>query len=198
MRDRSLKYKGFFTQTELMEAFKTSETSKTKPTKEFCGPLANLYAKQRLGLIEGNFLQQNTDDILKMTLEEQQHQARLSQEIGAKGELFSAFHDAKLPYEAKVIDNGPSKRLLDEVASYSNHVLINFPTPPSEAPPFSSYHQIYLGRFPGTNRCAYFNGNRPGGEFIAECSKVTQQIFEDMQKEALFDGRPTLFGMAKK
>lgn len=191
MQDRPSKTKGFSTQSELIKKFGASNT------KGFCVELANLYAKERIGLNKGDFLRKDEDEILSMVLEEQRNQNELTKKLGGKGALFSAFHDANIDYEPTKVEVVPSKKLLDEVVNYSRHVLISFPTPRSDTPPYSDYHQIFLGRLPGYNRCAYFNSNRPGGEIIGDCSKVTQQVCDDMKTEGAFDGRPTVFGMAK-
>jgi hypothetical protein len=186
---------GFYTQTALLKKFGFTRS------KGLSVPLSNLYAKQRMGLSKENFLHKSEADIWKLMREEEKNQEDLNKKVGAGGTLFSAFHDANMPYEATQTDDCPSKELLAEVVHHTDHALITFPIRRSKAQPDVEYEQVYLGRSRwslGTNRCAYFNANKPAGEFTGDCNEVIRQLLEDMQKEAHFDGRPTLYGMAKK
>src|SRR3990167_7386351 len=156
--------KGFLTQMDLIKTFGV------KDTKGFCGPLANLYAKEKRNPQGKNFLAQEKSEILQAALSEQKHQADLKKTVGARGELYSAFHDANVPYDVMQTDYQPSEKLLSKILESSNEVFANYPTARGGQPPYTAeYHQIYFRKLPGYNRCSYFNANRPGGEMIDSC-----------------------------
>lgn len=190
-----LETSSFYTQTTLLKEFGFART------KGLSVPLSNLYAKQRMGLSKDNFLHKTLAEIWGMVREEETNQENLSKNAGAGGKLFSAFHTANKSYTTTATDDCPSKELLAEVVQHTDHALITYPIRPSSTNPDVEYEQVYLGRSRwslGTNRCAYFNANKPKGEFTGDCNEVIRELLEDIQKEAHFDGRPTLYGMESK
>lgn len=201
-----VKTSGFSNQASLLRQFGRFRESANPPTNGLSLVLSNLYASQRIDPSKETFLDKTEADIWKMTEKVAYLQDDLEKKVGSGGRLFPAFHDANMPYEARVTENGPSERLLTEIMDHTNHVLITYPIKPEKPNPCVKfkvkYEQSYLGKDPisplGTNRCAYFNANRDKGEVKGNCKDVIHEAWKDLQEKAYFDGRPTLYGMALK
>lgn len=191
-RDLERQKQSFSTQASILQELGVVDT------KGICSPLANLYAIHKLGGSRA-FLDEGPAKTYHCAKEMEAHQADIDKrvsathgkEMGSLMAMHAAFFDHHKVFKGEKVPVSQLKTQAGAQAVFqdSEHVLVNYPTSEAKTGTSPSFHQVYFGHTRGTNRCSYFNSNRPGGEREGNCTDVLNDFISDVKKSAVQDGR---------
>lgn len=161
----------------------------TKPSGLFvgmCKPMANTYVGLLLDNKDPTAVLADDKNFLTQSIKEENEELDADNQQEPDIE-HHAFNKRKIPHRHQQVPKSelsPSK--LTTLLRQSQHLLLTYPTTPSEPPNQpDTYHEVYLGRQGKTLKdgCRFFDANVPKGERKGPCEQVINDFYKAMREQ---------------